>query len=246
MRVNLKQYRETVGVFNNRNLATRKSYDLFSSRLLQQPLLKIYSTKSLLFLLMIAIRFVVYIINAQHVRLTHRSVFKSLYFITIAFYIHHDWVYFITIKFSGGIEENPGPQPESCDSLPICHCNLKSIPAHNFIKLSLVHGYISINKFDIICLSETYLDSSISFNDGSLDVPGYTLVSADNPNNTKRGGVCIYNLNSLPLKVLDIQSSSECVTIEKNIVKNCATFFVYIDHLVKLETPLRHLLIILN
>ena len=112
--------------------------------------------------------------------------------------------------------------------------------------MSLVHGYISINKFDIICLSETYLDSSISFNDGSLDVPGYTLVSADNPNNTKRGGVCIYNLNSLPLKVLDIQSSSECVTIEKNIVKNCATFFVYIDHLVKLETPLRHLLIILN
>ena len=97
MRVNLKQYRETVGVFNNRNLATRKSYDLFSSRLLQQPLLKIYSTKTLLFLLMIAIRFVIYIINAQHVRLIHRSLFKSLYFITIAFYIHHDWVYFITI-----------------------------------------------------------------------------------------------------------------------------------------------------
>ena len=54
-----------------------------------------------------------------------------------------------------------------------------------------------------ICLSETYLDSIVSSNDSNLEVPEYTLVRADNPNNTKRGGVCFYYLNSLPLKVLD-------------------------------------------
>ena len=122
----------------------------------------------------------------------------------------------MTIKLSGDIKENPGLQPKSCDSLSICHWNLNSIPAHNFIKLSLLHAYISVNKLDIICLSETYLGSSISSNDGNLEIVGYTLVRADNPNNTKRGGVCIYYLNSLPLIVLDIHYLNECINIEIN------------------------------
>ena len=67
MPVNLNQYHGTVGVFNNCNLPTRKSYDVFSSRLLQQQLSKIYSTKILVFLITIAIRFVTYIITAQNV-----------------------------------------------------------------------------------------------------------------------------------------------------------------------------------
>ena len=149
---------------------------------------------------MIPIRFVTYIITAENAPLAHRSLFKSLYFITVALYIYYVWVYFITIKLSGDIEENPGLQSTPCNSLPICHWNLNSIPAHNFIKLSLLRAYTSVNKFYIICLSETYLDSSILSNDGNLEVPGYTLVRADNPNNTKRGGVCFYYLNSLPLK----------------------------------------------
>ena len=117
MPVNLNQCRGTVGVFNNRNLPTRNSYDIFSSRLLQQRLSKIYSTKISVFLLMIAISFVTYIITAQNVRLVHRSLFKSLYFITVALYINHVWVYYITIRLSGDIEENPSPQCKVCNSL---------------------------------------------------------------------------------------------------------------------------------
>ena len=181
MPVNLNQYPRTVGVFNNRNLPTRKSYDVFSSRLLQQHLSKIYSTKISVPLLMIAIRFVTYIITAQNVRLIHRSLFKSLYFISVALYIHHVWVYFITITLSDDIEKNPGPQHKPCNSLSICHWNLNSIPAHNFLKLSPLCAHISVNKFDILCLSETCLDSSISY-DGNLEIPGYTSVRADNPN----------------------------------------------------------------
>ena len=115
-------------------------------------------------------------------------------------------MYFITIKLKlGDIEENPGLQSKSCDSLSICHWNLISVLAHSFIKLSLLRANISINKFDIICLSETCLDSIISSNDGNLEVPGYTLVRADNPNNTKRGCVCIYYLSSIQFEVLGIQ-----------------------------------------
>ena len=105
----------------------------------------------------------------------------------------------------------------SCECLPICHWNLSSISAHNFIKLSLLRAYFSINKIDIICLSETYLDSSISSENDNLELPGYNLVRANHPTNTKRGGVCIYYHNSLPLKVIDIQLSNECINFEIRI-----------------------------
>ena len=72
-------------------------------------------------------------------------------------------------------------------------------------------------KLDIICLSETYLESSISSKYGNLELPGYALVRADNPNNAKRGGVCVYYPNSLPLKVLDIQFSTDDINFEINI-----------------------------
>ena len=114
------------------------------------------------------------------------------------------WLYSLVIKLSGDIEENPGPKANSCDCLSIYHWNLNSIWAHNFIKLSLLRAYISIDKIDNICLSETYLDSSIPSDDDNLKLPGYNLVRADNLTNTKRGGVCIYYHNSLPLKVIDI------------------------------------------
>ena len=69
----------------------------------------------------------------------------------------------------------------------------------------------------MICLSETYLDSRILSDNGNLELPGYNLVRADNPINTKRGGVCIYYENSLPLKVIDIQFLNECINFEIRI-----------------------------
>ena len=88
---------------------------------------------------------------------------NSLQFITVVSYVHHRWLYSIAIKSSGNIEEYPRPKPISCDSLCICHWNLNSIPAHNLAKLSSLPGYISINKFDIICLPKVYSDSSVSY-----------------------------------------------------------------------------------
>ena len=132
-------------------------------------------------------------------------------------------MYFVTIKFSTDIEENPGRQPKSCDSFFVCHLTLNSIPAHNFIKLFLLCAYMSINKFGIF-FSETYLDSSISSNDGNLGVPGYTLVCSDNLKNNKGVGARIYYLNSPPLKVIDIQFLHECINFEINICGNLYNF----------------------
>ena len=63
---------------------------------------------------------------------------------------------------------------------------------YHFIKLSLACAYFSINKFDVLFLSESYLDSSISFDDSNLEVPGYGPVCTGNLTNTKRGMSCVY------------------------------------------------------
>ena len=47
------------------------------------------------------------------------------------------------IKLRGDVEENPGPQHNSCQSFYIFDWNLNSICAHNFIKLSLLCVYIA-------------------------------------------------------------------------------------------------------
>ena len=62
-----------------------------------------------------------------------------------------------------------------------------------------------------------YLDYSISNDDGNLEIPGYDLFRAEHPSNTKRGGVCIYYRNSLPLKILNIQYLHECIKFEIRI-----------------------------
>ena len=53
------------------------------------------------------------------------------------------------------------------------------------MKLSLLRAYLSTLKFDVICISETYLDSNISHEDASLEIVGYTLIRADHPSKTE-------------------------------------------------------------
>ena len=68
---------------------------------------------------------------------------------------------------------NPGPSPSTCQSFSICHWNLNSITAHNFAKVSLLLAYVSVHKFDIVCLSKTCLYSNTLSDDKNLEIPGY-------------------------------------------------------------------------
>ena len=43
----------------------------------------------------------------------------------------------------------------------------------------------------MICLSESYLDASVSFDNDNLKINVYKLVRVDHPGNVKRGGVCV-------------------------------------------------------
>ena len=75
----------------------------------------------------------------------------------------------------------------------------------------------TINKFDIIWVSESSLDSTISSDNEDINIKGYKLVKADYPNNTKKGGVWAYFRKPLPLRVVPDHHLSECLILEVNL-----------------------------
>ena len=64
----------------------------------------------------------------------------------------------------------PEPKKKDKDSLSICHWNLNTISAHDYSKLFILSSYNSLHKLDIICLSETYLDSNTPLDDDSFEI----------------------------------------------------------------------------
>ena len=118
---------------------------------------------------------------------------------------------FMLLRCHGDIELNPGPKNLKEKNLSVCHWNLNSIASHNFAKLIQLKAYISTYEHDFICLSETYLDSSIP--DNLIEIEGYNLVRADHPANIKRGGVCIYYKNSLPVRSVSLPYFKEAILI---------------------------------
>ena len=124
---------------------------------------------------------------------------------------------------SGDIESNPGLRKSSF--LKFCHWNLNGLAAHEFINLSSLEGYINVTDIDIICLSETFLDSSIPIDDNRLSIFGYSMMRADHASSTKRGGVCLCSKDHLPIiRRDDISNLKECL-VTKITVKIDRCFF---------------------
>ena len=137
-----------------------------------------------------------------------------LYISILLLYANHFWRYEIVLTLSGDIEEKPGPMLSSNQNFSICHWNLNSISAQNYIKISLLRAYISTHKFALICISETCLDSDTSDDDDKLKIADYNLSRADHPSNTKQGGVCIYYKHTLAFRLLNIHYLKECMNFE--------------------------------
>ena len=148
--------------------------------------------------------------------------FKLLPLLIIGFSLYHIWLHIHLVNLSGylkktDVEKNTGPRSYCAQYLTICHWNLNSIAAHNFTKIAFLKACLSVHKMDIVCVSETFLDSSISIDDDNLQIPGYSSVSADHPSNTKRGGVLLYYKSFLPTKLIDVNYLNECISFELRI-----------------------------
>ena len=81
------------------------------------------------------------------------------------------------------IELNPGPKKLENKLLSVCHWNRNSLTTHNYSKLTQLKAYISLYKYDFMCLSEIYLDSTAP--DNLFEIDGYNLVRADHPDKIK-------------------------------------------------------------
>ena len=130
------------------------------------------------------------------------------------------------ILLSGDVQLNPGPCNNSFQSFSFLHWNLNSISSNNFAKLSSLMSLNSLHKYDFIGLSETFLNSEILSNNENLVIPGYNIVRNDHPSDTKRGGVCVYYKQSLPLRVLDLNYLEECIIFEVNIENKQCIFML--------------------
>ena len=74
--------------------------------------------------------------------------------------------------------------------------------------MSLLRAYLSTQKFDVICISETYISciSDTSHEDANLEIVGYTFNRADHPSDTKQGGASLYYRHSLGFWLFNIQT----------------------------------------
>ena len=78
-----------------------------------------------------------------------------------------------------------------------------------------MQGYTTEHNFNIICLSETFLNSSLDSKDDRLKIEGYNLIRSDHPSASKKGGVCVYYKEHIPLvRRDDLCTLSNCLVTE--------------------------------
>ena len=158
-----------------------------------------------------------FFINYIYARLIYLISFSTFRFLTnILQLVDVEILFLLYIKIllycCGDIEINPGPKRSS---LTFCHWNLNGVAAHEFIKVSLLQGYMTERNFDIICLSETFLNSSLDSEDDRLKIEGYNLIRSDHPSDSKKGGVCVYYKEHIPLvRRDDLCTLSNCLVTE--------------------------------
>ena len=142
----------------------------------------------------------------------------------------------------GDIEINPGTKKKQPKYFSFCHWNVNSLLAHD--KISLLTAYNTIHQYDVICVSETFLDSSVSLDNRNLSIQGYSLIWADHPDDVKRGGVCLYFKENLTLKVITLLLHNALfVKLHSRIKK--VMLLSHIDHQVNLLLSLMNICLIL-
>ena len=219
MPADLIQYRGAVGTFNTRKSIFQRRRKRFS--FLNYVSINSFQSYSLSTFILFVFLFLELKYNGHKISMNFFVWFLFLMGVSLNSSL---WLQILLVLLSGDVEINPGPKGTPKANLSICHWNLNSISAHNYVKLSLLRAYLAFHNFDIICLSETYLNSSNSPDDETLEISGYNLVRSDHPLNSKRGGVCIYYKNYLPLRIISVNYLSECINFEIMIGNKICNF----------------------
>ena len=228
MAVSLSQYRGTVGMFNNTfaNKRCVKSSICYRRKMRSCE----FGLTVILFILLHAFPILIGFLkkiprqNMLMVHINKKFLISCFYLFWSCSYLYHIWLFPRLRRLSGDIEKNPGPKKDFSQMFSIGHWNLNSLLIHDFTKVALLKAYLSVQRFDIFCISETYFNSSITEGDDSLRIPGFDLIKSDHPSNNKRGDVAIYYKNCLPLKLIDVNYLSESILFELQIGSKICNF----------------------
>ena len=240
MLIDSNLFRARVGVYNLNMRSCKKEPNIHIKRLFTMPVKKSFKIPFLmLIVLFLLVDFLnssfIFIFKSASESITETILTWPVYMFAIRYFINN--FKHLLLLLSGDIETNPGPKRSS--NIKFCHWNLNGLAAHDFIKVPLVEAFITSNNFDLVCLSETFLDSTIPNDDVNIQINAYSLLRADHPNNIKRGGVCIYFKESLPLiRRNDLTNIKDCIVTEINV--NNEKFFspVSTGHQVKVMMSL--------
>ena len=122
------------------------------------------------------------------------------------------WLPIFLIIFSNDIHVNPGPQFHNSFFFNFMNWNLNYLAKDNFQRVQLIEAHNSIFDYDLISICETSLSDVIELPETLLDE--YTFVPANNPTNTRHGGVGLFYKNSLPVIVRNDLSFDESIVVE--------------------------------
>ena len=157
MPVDLVQYRGTVGVFNNRKFHNKMVANKFySSQCGFNAGLAVLAPFSIHQIILFLLTILICMSKDNYVQSIKRLCISFIIIISIHSILRL-WFYSILITLSA----DPKPKRNSTETFSFCLWNLSSIYSHNYVKISLLKAYITVHKFDIISLSETYEEASV-------------------------------------------------------------------------------------
>ena len=95
----------------------------------------------------------------------------------------------LLLILSNDAELNLGPKKDrSKRNSSTAHWNLNRIAAQNFVKLSQLEAYNTLHNYDLIYLSETWLDSTTSIDSNDLFLKGCNLHRVGDSDTFKKEG----------------------------------------------------------
>ena len=138
------------------------------------------------------------------VRSNLKTLCRELFFWKVIFlnFLFHILVLRQLMSTHGDIESNPGPYDGDLSKSCICHVNMRSIMAlgdttQGITKFQAFETFVASNDFDVIGITETWLDNTID-ND-KICLENYVMpVRRDR--NRNGGGVCVYIKHNFPAR----------------------------------------------
>jgi len=133
------------------------------------------------------------------------------------------WLGLFLVLISNDIHMNPGPQYHN-NFFKFMSWNLNSLAKKNFERIDLIEAHNVNFDYDIISICETSLNDTVELPSELLH--DYTFVAANNPANTRHGGVGVFYKNSLPVIVRNDLSFDESIVLELNFGRKKIFFTV--------------------